>query len=293
MPHVVCAGVITVDHVFHLPEHPEQGQKHRASSTKMVVGGCALNAAAAVARLGGKVTLAGAVGDDMLGTFVRQELRRLQIDDRLLTTLKEVPTAQSAVLVTPEGERTIVNYRDERLFAQSLQIPADLDFDSVLVDTRWPAGARALLEAARKAGKPALVDAEAPLAGLDDTLGIATHIAFSEQGLADFIGTTDCAGLDAAFKRLRTWMCVTRGPQPVLYQDGNGMNEVPAFRVEAIDTLGAGDVWHGAFALALTSQHPLADALRFANAVAALKTSRTGNLPTIEEVDLFMKENEQ
>lgn len=293
MPHVVCAGVITVDHVFHLPAHPEQGQKHRASATKMVVGGCALNAAAAIARLGGKVSLAGAIGDDMLGTFVRQELQRLGIDGRLLATVKEAPTAQSAVFVTPDGERTIVNYRDDRLFAQSLQIPADLGFDAVLADTRWQAGAHALLEAARAAGKTAVVDAEAPLAGLDHMLQLATHIAFSEQGLADLTGAADAAGLAAASSRLKTWVCVTRGPQSVLAHDGGGMEETPAFRVEAVDTLGAGDVWHGAFALALASQQPVAGALRFANAVAALKTSRTGNLPTMDEAETFLKENEQ
>ncbi|WP_339764752.1 PfkB family carbohydrate kinase [uncultured Hoeflea sp.] len=293
MPHVVCAGVITVDHVFHVSEHPQRGQKHRAKATKMVVGGCALNAAAAIARLGGKVSLAGAVGDDMLGAFVRQELQRLGIGDRLLATLNDIPTAQSAVFVTPDGERTIVNSRDDRLFAQPLQMPGDLDFDSVLADTRWQAGAQVLLHAARTAGKPALVDAEAPLVGLDDTLELASHIAFSEQGLADFIGTADAAGLDAASRRLKTWVCVTRGPQSVLSHDGHRMEETPAFRVKAVDTLGAGDVWHGAFALALASQPPVASALRFANAVAALKTSNTGNLPTMDEVKIFLKENEQ
>jgi sulfofructose kinase len=76
--------------------------------------------------------------------------------------------------------------------------------------------------------------------------------------------------------------------------DGDGMATVPGFRVAAVDTLGAGDVWHGAFALALAERRPEAAAVRFANAAAALKVGRAGGrrgAPTRAEVDRFLSEH--
>ena len=102
-------------------------------------------------------------------------------------------------------------------------------------------------------------------------------MAFSRAGLAAFtcIGDKETALADAG-RRLGAWVCVTDGAEGVSYVSGGGVKTVPAFRVRAVDTLGAGDVWHGAFTLHLAEGADEAAAVRFANAAAALKCAGLG-----------------
>lgn len=282
MPHVVCAGLVTVDFFYHLDGFPVEGTKGRANSAVMVPGGGALFAASAIAALGGQVSLAGAVGDDVLGRFVRDGLISRGIRDLLDTA--PVPTSQSAVLISQRGERTVVNHRDAELFAGLPPIPDNLD--AVLVDTRWPLGGAALLQAAHAAGKPGVLDAEAPVRLAEDAVRAASHVVFSEQGLADFAGACDGAALHNVAHDLGVWVAVTRGALPVLCCDRGELFEVPGFAAHSVDTLGAGDVWHGAFALSLAGGQAEPAAVRYANAAAALKVGwRAGRFATTGEVE--------
>lgn len=295
MASILCAGVVTMDLVFRVGEPVIAPMKYRASDSALTTGGCALNAAAAVARLGGAAHLAGAIGADAFGDLLVAEIEGEGVATGLVTRVPGAPTARSAVIVGPDGGRTIVNHRDPRLFDAEPSLPDPFPFDAALADTRWPRGAALVLAAARAAGKPAVLDAEAPVAEAAGALQVASHVAFSEQGLADWAGTTDqAAALARAATQLGAWVCVTRGPEPVLVHDGKGLAEVPAFAVEAVDTLGAGDVWHGAFALFLAEGLAEADAVRRASAVAALKASRFGGrgaLPDRNRLEHFLKEH--
>ncbi|MDP5219042.1 PfkB family carbohydrate kinase [Ruegeria sp. 2205SS24-7] len=273
---VICAGLVTVDVLYFVDGPLIEGKKQRAHQAQMFAGGGALNAAVAVAALGGHAILAGAIGDDVFGSFIRQELAQLGIDDSLLVTVPGIASAHSAILVSAAGERTIANFRDDHLFLDPP--PQNLCFDAVLVDTRWRAAAAELLPAARAVGKPGVVDAEAPLAGVEDLLPLASHVAFSEQGLKDFTGVSGPDGLETASRRLQTWTCVTRGPRSVLYHDGERLDESPVVSVVAKNTLGAGDVWHGAFALGLGEGLAVTDAMRKASAAAGQSVQRTGSL---------------
>ncbi|PJA59343.1 MAG: sugar kinase [Rhodobacterales bacterium CG_4_9_14_3_um_filter_71_31] len=290
---IACAGVVAADLVFAVPRLPDKPLKYRANASALVAGGCAVNAAAAVARLGGRAFLMGAVGDDAFGAMIRAEMAAEGVDCATLT-VADAPTARSAVLSAADGERMLVNHRDPALFAATPTIPAPFPYDGALADTRWPAGAAALLTAARAAGRPGVLDAEAPTDVAAAALAAASHVAFSEQGLAAFTGLDDArAGLAEAAARLGKWVCVTRGPAPVLIHDGAAVSEAAAFAVTAVDTLGAGDVWHGAFALFLAEGLDPARAARRANAVAALKASAFGGraaLPDRARLESFMRE---
>ena len=289
---VICAGIVTVDLVLSTEADVVRGEKTRARDSLLVPGGCALNAALAIARLGGRAVLAGRTGDDLFGDWTRRQAAAAGVDTRLLDALPGVSTSRSAVLVAPDGERTIVNHRAKPLYAEGLD-GVDLgQARAVLTDTRWPAGAADLLRAARDAGLPGVIDAEAPVSLAAEALRLASHVAFSEQGLADYAGAADGAALARASRELGRWVCVTRGPEPVLCHDGIDLTEVPAFPVVAVDTLGAGDVWHGAFALALAEGRPEALAVRFANAAGALKTTRRGgSLPDRTDIARLMEEH--
>lgn len=277
MAAVICAGLITMDAVYDLTAFPEEGSKVRANAARLVPGGGALLAATAIARLGGTARLAGAIGNDLLGEYLRAHMKRLGIDDTLVQTLEAETTSHSAVFVTADGERTIVNQRSDRL--AGLEVTAEIpDHDAVLADTRCGKLAGGLFEAARRRGKPAVLDGEVPLP--PDLLPSVSHLALSEQGLAGFGGQS----LAEIAARNECWACVTRGAAPVETHDGSRFAPPP---VTALDTLGAGDVWHGAFAFALGGGSDEPDAVRFASAAAALYVSRTGEgrFPTFEEVE--------
>ncbi len=274
MQRVICAGLIAADLVFDVDAFPVKGSKHRAGGARLITGGGALNAASAIAALGGVASLAGVVGDDMFGDFLRRAIHDRGIDDRYLTTVTGAGTSCSANLISPDEDRTIINHRDGSLTPDLADLPANFPFDAALVDTRWAEGAAHVVAAARKAGKPAVVDAEAPVALARTALEGASHVVFSEQGLADFAGACDGAALARATTQLSGWCAVTRGGAPVLSHDGQRLSQHPVFPAVALNTLGAGDVWHGAFALALARQMPEPDAVRFANAAASLKVRR-------------------
>lgn len=277
MPAVICAGLITVDAVYDLDAFPEEGCKVRARTARLQPGGGALLAATTVSKLGGTARLAGAVGDDLFGQFLRGQMTLRGIDHTLVQTLEGETTAHSAVFVTADGERTIVNQRSDRLLDVDLMAGLP-DYDAVLADTRCHTMARRLFQQAQREGKPSVLDGEAPVPL--DLLPLVSHLALSEQGLADFDGTS----LAEIAVQNQSWACVTRGAEDVELHDGSRF--VPP-HVTPLDTLGAGDVWHGAFAFALAKGLNEPEAVEFSNAAAALFVSRTGaaRFPTSREVD--------
>jgi len=287
MPRIICAGLIAVDLVFEIAAFPIKGTKNRATASQVITGGGALNAASAITSLGGDVTLVGAIGDDEFGAFLRGKMFDRRIDDRFVSVISGSSTSRSANLISQDGDRTIINHRDALLIPENVSLPAGFRFDAVLVDTRWPEGAARIVEAARRAGKPAVIDAEAPVALASAALTQASHVVFSEQGLADYCGGSGAEALEKAARQLGNWCAVTRGALSVLCHDGHRLTEVPTCPAKAVNTLGAGDVWHGAFTLALSQGHAEIDAVRWANAVASLKVSRPIHveaMPTAAEV---------
>lgn len=276
MPTVICAGLITLDAIYDLTAFPQEGNKVRANAARLLPGGGALLAATTIARLGGTARLAGAVGDDLFGEYLREQIVLRGIDGALVRTLPGEATAHSAIFMTGAGERTIVNQRSDHLLGMEMTAGVP-EFDVVLADTRCRSLAKGLFEAARQQGKPAVLDAEAPLPR--DLLPFASHLAFSEQGLADCDGKS----LAEIAAQNQCWACVTRGAAEVQVHDGSRF--APP-QVTSLDTLGAGDVWHGAFAFALADGSGEGDAVRFANSAAALFVSRRGEerFPTLKEV---------
>lgn len=294
---VLCLGVAVQDYVFSLPEMPQGAEKYRASQMAVIGGGCGANAAVAVARLGGGALLATRLGADRLGDEIIADLEAEAVDCRHASRFAGCQSSISAVLVDAAGERLVVNYRDAALpqAVDWLPDPATLSLGAVLADTRWPEGAAHLLGRARAAGLPAVLDGEPPMQPASAAALAASHIAFSREGLADWTGTDDIAtGLARAADRTGAFVCVTDGARGVHFQYGMTQGHVTAFPVTVRDTLGAGDVWHGAFALALAEGRDAPQAIRFASAAAALKCTRFGGragIPRRAEVETLLREH--
>jgi len=296
MTTILIAGVAVIDFVFQLDEMPRRAEKYRAKSAEIVGGGGAANAAVAVARLGGRAMLATRLGDDQIADMIEAQLENEGVDRALIKRYAGKRSSFSSVFIDAQGERQIVNFRDMGMSfdADWLSPLLPEKFDAALADTRWPQGGPVVLKAARAKGVPAIVDAEAPIGEATDTVRSGTHIAFSMQGLRDYAGHADVeSGLRQAAADTGAWVCVTDGANGVTWLKGGETGHVPAFKVEVVDTLGAGDVWHGAFALCLGQRMAEPDAIRYANAVAAIKCTRFGGragVPSRSEAEAFIRE---
>jgi sulfofructose kinase len=301
MAKVVCVGISVFDYVFRVERLPEAHIKYYALGRLEVSGGIAANAARAVARLDGDAALVSRVGDDLPGRGVRDELARERIDLTGLHTLVGARTSLSAVIIDPSGERMLVNDTDPRTLRGLEGVDRGLfaGADAVLADTRWADGAALAAREARARGVPGVLDFDRvpDFGGTDELLGLASHVVFGRQGLAHLTGLDDAG---AGLRRARelcpaAWLAVTSSAEGVYWLDdaGGGVRREPAFEVAAVDTLGAGDVFHAAFALALAEGRPEAAAARFANAAAALKCARPGGgagAPLRAEVEAFLRE---
>ncbi len=296
MTTILIAGVAVIDFVFSVDHMPRLPEKYRARDAAIVGGGCAANAAVAVARQGGTARLASRLGRDRVGDMIIADLEDEGVDCSLCRRFEGGRSSFSSVFVDTGGDRQIVNFRDETISfdAQWLDQIVPNEFDAVLADTRWPEGASSVLTAARNNSRPGVLDAEAPLRGSEEAIRLASHVAFSAQGLRDFTGQEDLqAGLTAAADQTEAWLCVTDGEAGVAWLDDGAFATFPAFEVNAVDTLGAGDVWHGAFALGLGEGQTETEAIRFASAVAAIKCTRFGGrsgVPDRQETEAFLKE---
>lgn len=296
MTKILLTGVAVIDFVLSLDKFPVAPQKYRARDAMVVGGGCAANAAVAVARLGGDAQIAVRLGQDPIGDMIVTGLEAEGVDCRLARRFPGGRSSFSSVFVDAAGERQIVNFRDESLSFDGgwLEEMIPHDFDAALADTRWPQGANVLMAAAKALSLPGVVDAEAPLENCGEALRLASHVAFSAQGLREFTGCGDLiAGLAKASQACGGFVCVTDGANGVTYLERGEKRTVPAFPVDPVDTLGAGDVWHGAFTLALGEGKNEHDAIRFANAVAAIKCTRFGGragIPDRATVENYLKE---
>lgn len=291
---VLCIGQAVQDFVFSVDTMPAAASKYRARRFETMGGGPAATAAVAIARLGGHARLAARLGDDSIGDIVLDELTGYGVDCDLVKRLPGRTSSLSAVIVDDGGERMIVNFLDSDMESTPAWLPDSLpdDIDAVLADTRWPEGALHGLKLARDAGVPGVLDGDTPVPQDGDLLRAATHVAFSADGLAGYAGESDPRdALKSVAESTDAFCCVTLGAGGTLYLQGGEPRRIDACRVAVGDTLGAGDVWHGAFALALGEGQASFDALRFASAAAALKVQNGGGragAPTRHDVEALM-----
>jgi sulfofructose kinase len=279
-PRIICLGLSALDQIWNVEILPAGTSKTRANDHAQSGGGMAATAAVAAARLGACVAFWGRAGDDGAGRDMRAELSRYGVDTEGFRLFAGARSSVSCVIVDASGERMIVNFRGAGLPEDTRWLPLEdvARADAVLADPRWPAGSVALFEAARRHGVPTVLDGDvADAAVFDRVLPHTDFAVFSEPGLAGYAGGGDvAAGLRRARQRGCSVAAVTLGERGVVWDDGQTLHRLPAFPADVVDTNGAGDVFHGALAVALGRKWPVREAFRFSAAVAALKCTRPG-----------------
>jgi sugar/nucleoside kinase (ribokinase family) len=281
-PRILCIGMPVRDLTFRVQELPARGFKVNASHFDEICGGNALNAAIGIVRLGGRASICGPMGDarETSSRYIFEKLAHEGIDTKDIVHMPGLVTPISNIMIDPSGERTIVTFRDPELWKVQLPDTDKLleDCAAILTENRCAEFCTDLCAEARRRGIPVVVDVDRTMSLREGLLTASSHLVFSSEALQSTAGTADDGeALKKIAKLTPSFLAGTQGPQGTLWLDENqALQRTPAFPVHTVDTLGAGDVFHGAFALAITEQQDLREALRFASAAAALKCTRFG-----------------
>ena len=281
-PRILCIGMPVRDLTFRVSGVPARGSKENATHFDEICGGNALNAAIGIVRLGGRASICGPMGDarETSSRFIFEKLAQEGIETKDIVHMPGLVTPISSVMVDPSGERTIVTFRDPALWKVRLPSTDMLleDCDAILTESRCAEFCTDLCAEARRRGIPVVVDVDRAMSLREGLLNASSHLVFSSEPLQETADVTDDGqALKKIAKLTPSFLAGTRGPKGTIWLDEQGnLQETPAFPVHTVDTLGAGDVFHGAFALAITENQELREALRFASAAAALKCTRFG-----------------
>ncbi len=298
-PHIIClGGSATIDQIFYVDSVPAPSAKISAHEFVITGGGVAANAAVAIQRLGGMATYWGRVGQDSWGDQVLVMLAKEGVNIQYLRQLAGYRTKVSTVLIDAQGERLVVSAQPQGYPDVIDWLPLDKvsEADAVCVDTRWIGGAQAILDKASQHGLPAVLDGDSgDVHVVQGLIHAATHPVLSEPMLTKISGQTiDASSVGAAlqscFGGRNVIIGVTLGGQGTYWFDGHTVQHTPSPKVIVVDTLAAGDTWHGALALALAQGQPINHAIDFASRAVALKCTKRGGrlgIPTLEELSAF------
>src|ERR1700724_2463024 len=300
-PRILCIGMPVRDLTFPVHGLPARGSKENATHFDEICGGNALNGAIGIARLGGRASICGPMGDarETTSRYIFEKMAEEGIETKHIVHMPGLVTPISNIMIDPSGERTIVTFRDPELWKVHLPDAGELlaDCSAILTENRCAEFCTDLCAEARRRGIPVIVDVDRTMSLREGLLTASSHLVFSSEALQSTAGVADDGeALKKIAKLTPSFLAGTRGALGTVWLDEqHGLRETPAFPVHTVDTLGAGDVFHGALALAITEKQDIPSALRFASAAAALKCTRFGGAfaaPQRAEVSELLSQNQ-
>ena len=295
-------GSINADHILNLAQFPRPGETVIGKQYQVAFGGKGANQAVAAGRSGADIAFIACVGEDDIGERIRKQLADDRINVVPVSVVAGEATGVALIFVNGEGENTIGIYAGanaaltpERVVQHQQVI---IGADALLMQLESPL--ESVLAAARIAhqNQTRVILNPAPATTLsDELLSLVDMITPNETEAQILTGVTVNSDEDAACaaailhqKGIDT-VLITLGSRGVwLSEKGNGQR-IPGFRVEAVDTIAAGDTFNGALITALLEKTPIAEAVRFAHAAAAIAVTRHGAQPSVpwrEEIDHFL-----
>jgi sulfofructose kinase len=289
---VLCAGFACHDLIFSVERHPGPDEKVFARQLFDCGGGPAANAAYAAARLGATCAFAGYLGNDFYGRKHLEEMARTGIKTDLVVT-GSASTPLSVILVKPDGRRTVINYhRSAAPLAADAIDPGGYLPEVVLFDGHQPQISQKLVDLSRRYQIPTVLDAGSLHAGTELLVGQVDYVVASEVFACQISGQSDAAIAARKLHRPGAAVVVTLGAEGLVWRTDAAEGHLAAFEVDAVDTTGAGDAFHGAFATGLSRGLPWHSLLRYASAAAALCCSQFGarrGMPSHRAVNKFMQ----
>lgn len=289
---VLSVGRNCMDYIAIVEQFPEEDQKIPLEFRMVEGGGQGGTSACCIARLGGRVQLVGSLGDDSAGRFCRQRLKDFGVATDHVQTIAGGRTPVAYLFVTrASGKRTIIYEKSDLppIEATPALLAAAAQSRTILIA---PDVTRLSADLSAQAGLSARViyDAERWRPGMEAMMGLADYfipprgfltapeLGLGQGGLDDHIWQLQ--------EKLRGQLVVTAGEAGAFFPVNRRLYHVPAPDVAAIDTIGAGDNFHGAFALAVARGLDIFEAVRFSVAVASLSCTAYGGRDGLPDMDL-------
>jgi len=288
---IAVIGMATVDYLYVVEHHPQADSVTPALEYHTVLGGSAGRGAIAARRLGGTTRLLATCGDDVHARFLREQLEAEGVACTWLAY--EQPSQHSAVIVARgDATRTIIWLPQPMADARALErLPEVLDgADVALLDSTDGALATAALDECERRGVTTILDTGSGRPWTRSLVGRAHHVIAPEKYVVKEAGRP----AEQALRDLRSDRCrvfgVTQGPRGGVFatsEDPETLLRWEAAAVAAVDSNGAGDTFHGAYAWAVASGLPPAECFDVAAWSAGLKLTQPGNagIPTLERLE--------
>jgi sulfofructose kinase len=297
MAKVVAIGLAFLDYLLRVPDLRTVHRGCRLMDFKVQGGGVVATAMVAVARLGGQAELWAAVGQDHHGQLIEEELRREGVDLSQMVRVADHASAFNFVLVDGNtGERIFLSPGTARKLSQ-LEPEADPDWSridsagSLLVCTACRSVTLKGLRRAREKGVPTCADI-GRIAGNEELLELTDYLVVPRHAAVEVAGEPGPEALKVLSGYEARMVVITLGPRGAIYLTNGEVEEIPAFEVEAVDTTGAGDVFHGAFAYGVARGWEPRQLMLFSSAVAALKCTQLGGrtgIPNLAQTQRFLE----
>ena len=292
MPHspkldVVGVGLNATDTFIPVAHYPARGSKVEFRSAHVLLGGQVATAMIACQHWGLRTRYVGKVGDDHAAQLHRAEFARAGVEAHIFTA-PGCPSQQAFILVDDSGERTVLWKRDDRLTLRPEELQQDwiVNARALHVDGHDTAAAAVAAAWARAANIPVIADVDELYSGVEALLKSVDYLITSRDIPGRLMNEPDLKkSLPALQKRFGSRLAAaTLGEEGVLAWDGSQFHYTPAFRIQPVDTTGAGDIFHAAFIYALLQGWPLPRQLDFACAAAALNCTALGARAGIQPV---------
>jgi ribokinase len=296
---ILVVGSLNMDLVVRVARHPRVGETLLGGEFQTFPGGKGANQAVAAARLGAAVRMIGCVGSDAFGAGLLAAVEKDGVDTSCIRKDDSAASGVALITVSQDGQNTIVVAAgaNAQLSAQDV-LSAEAAFEdagAVVLQLEIPLPAvEAAARLGRKHGAVVLLN-PAPAQPLSDgLLALVDYLIPNQTELQQLAGLSNLDHAASALlgRGVRN-LVVTLGEQGARWVSAAGMVDAPAFKVQAVDTVAAGDAFVGAFAVALAEGRPVAQALRYGNAAGALAVTRAGaqpSLPSRAELEAFLRE---
>jgi sulfofructose kinase len=278
---VICVGHASYDLVFSIPHHPAEDEKLFADDLLGCGGGPAANAAVTIAKLGFKAAFAGYLGCDIYGDLHLQELDSAGVNCQFIQR-DNSPTPLSTILVKPDGKRALLNYKGstQALARNSIDF-SKLKCKVILLDGHEPNISLDLLQRYPNHALPSVLDAGSLHDGTRLLMDKVSHLVCSEKFALQYAADEHLAL--ARLAAIAPVVVITLGERGLIWQRGQESGSLSAPSIQAIDTTGAGDAFHGAFAAALSANMLWQETLRYASAAGAYCCTKIGARPGLPD----------
>jgi len=271
---VCCIGHASWDITMAVDHQPAADEKTVASALDLAGGGPAANAAVCITRLGGTSAFCGYLGSDLFGDAHLHELDRAGVE-RSAIVRGHHPTPLSQILAKPDGTRSVVNFKGDTptLPAEAVHIPAAR---VLLFDGHEPELSLPLCRQAATEDCLTVLDAGSLHQGTQLLADKVDYLVASSRFAVQLSGSYDMSQALSRLTEICPNVIITLGSDGLLWSRQGEQGQLKAFTVDTLDSTGAGDAFHGAFALGLARNMAWLPLLQFASATGALTCTKLG-----------------